>query len=371
VLLTIFARVVILPMLRALLSYRSTNLRSMGMSDRHLVVGAGAMGGATALLLADRGARVTVATRSGLGPEHERIERVRVDASDAAALTSLANGVVAIYNCVNPQYHRWTTDWPPIAAALLSAAESTGAVLVTTGNLYPYGPVDGIITASLADAASGTKGRVRARMWADAKAAHDAGRVRAVEVRASDYLANTPQSHLGRLVPRIVAGKRVRVIGSADQPHSWTYVPDIARTLVTVATEERAWGRVWLAPTGAPRTQRDAVHDLCRAADVSPVAVGVLPHVVQRALGLFSPTLRELDETRYQFVRPFVIDTSATEEAFGLSPTPWAEACDATVRAYRDARGTRLVRTRSAEEGDHVRTVRLRKATRARRSRAG
>jgi nucleoside-diphosphate-sugar epimerase len=305
------------------------------MSDRHLIVGAGPIGSATAHLLADRGARVTVATRSGSGPEHEGIEHVGVDASDASAVTSLAAGAVAIYNCVNPQYHRWTMDWPPIAASLLTAAESTGAVLVTTGNLYPYGPVDGPITASLPDAATGTKSRVRARMWAEAKAAHDGGRLRAVEVRGSDYLANTTQSHLGRLVPRIVAGKSVRVIGSADQPHSWTYVPDFARTLVTVATEERAWGRVWLAPTGAPRTQRDAVHDLCRAAGVPPVAVGVLPHVVQRALGLFSPTLRELDETRYQFVRPFVIDSSATEEAFGLSSTPWAEACSATVAAYR------------------------------------
>jgi nucleoside-diphosphate-sugar epimerase len=335
-------------------------------SDRHLVVGAGPMGSATALLLADRGAQVVIATRSGSGPEDERIDRVRVDAGDATAMASLAEGAAAIYNCVNPQYHRWTSDWPPIAASLLSAAESTGAVLVTTGNLYPYGPVDGVITASLPDAASGTKSRVRARMWAQAKTAHDAGRLRAVEVRGSDYLTNGPQSHLGRLIPRIVAGKSVGVIGSADQPHSWTYVPDFARTLVTVAEEERAWGRVWLAPTGAPRTQREAVHDLCRAAGVSPVAVRVLPHVVQRALGLVSPMLRELEETRYQFVRPFVIDSSATQEAFGLSPTPWDEACEATVTEH-------LVRTRAAGEGDRVRTRRgaAGAATPARRSRAG
>lgn len=47
-----------------------------------------------------------------------------------------------IYNCVNPAYHRWATDWPPIAAALLDAAERADALLVTMGNLYGYGPVD-------------------------------------------------------------------------------------------------------------------------------------------------------------------------------------------------------------------------------------
>lgn len=315
------------------------------MSSRHLIVGSGSVGNATARLLAENGARVTVVSRSGGGPEQEGIERVTVDARDAPAIRGLAACAIAIYNCVNPQYHRWTTDWPPIAASLLSAAESSGAVLVTTGNLYPYGPVSGSITASLPDAATGTKSRVRARMWADVKAAHDAGRVRAVEVRASDYLGNGAQSHLDRLMPRILAGRSVQVLGSTDQPHSWTHVPDVARMLVTAATDERAWGRVWLVPTNAPRTQREAVHDLCRSAGVPPVHVRAVPHAVQRALGLFSPTMRELEETRYQFVQPFVIDASDTEESFGLTPTPWDEACAATVRWYRQSRAAVSART--------------------------
>ncbi|HJY24282.1 MAG TPA: NAD-dependent epimerase/dehydratase family protein [Actinomycetes bacterium] len=318
------------------------------MSANHIIVGAGAVGTATARLLADSGEYVTIISRSGSGPEHPRIDRVGLDAGDVAALVALAagdTGTAAIYNCVNPEYHRWTRDWPPIAAALLAAAEASGAVLVMTGNLYPYGPVDGAITASLPDAATGTKGRVRAQMWADAKGAHDAGRVRAVEVRGSDYLGNGAESHINRLVPRILAGKSVRVVGSADEPHSWTYVPDVARTLVTVAADERAWGRRWLVPTNPPRTQRDAVHDLCRAAGVPPVKVGVVPHAAMRALGVVSPSIRELEETRYQLVQPFVIDASETGEAFGLASTGWDEACAETVRWYRESRSAEMPRT--------------------------
>jgi nucleoside-diphosphate-sugar epimerase len=305
---------------------------------KHVVVGAGPVGRATALLLAGQGARVAIATRSGDGPGHERIDRVKLDAANRSALTSIATGAVAIYNCANPQYHRWATDWPPIAASLLSAAQETSAVLVTTSNLYPYGPVDGTITASLPDAAHGKKAKVRARMWAEAKAAHDAGRVRAVEARGSNYLSTSAQSHLGRLIPRLLAGKSVRVLGAADQPHSWTYASDIARTLITVAANERAWGQVWLVPTNTARTQREAIHDLCRAAGVPPVTVGVLPHLMQRALGLVNPTLRELEETRYQFVRPFLIDSSATEQTFGLPPTPWEQTCEETIQSYRNSR---------------------------------
>lgn len=318
------------------------------MTGNHIIVGAGAVGTAIARLLADSGEHVMIVSRSGSGPEHPRVDRVGLDAGDAAALVALATGktgTAAIYNCVNPEYHRWTRDWPPIAASLLAAAEASGAVLVTTGNLYPYGPVDGTITAALRDAATGTKGRVRAQMWADAKAAHDAGRVRAVEVRGSDYLGNGAESHVNRLVPRILAGKNVRVVGSADQPHSWTFVPDVARTLVTVASDERAWGRIWLVPTGPPRTQREAVHDLCRAAGVPPVKVGVVPHVALRAVGVVSPTMRELEETRYQLVQPFVIDASETEETFGLASTGWDAACAETVRWYRQSRSTEMSRT--------------------------
>ena len=54
--------------------------------------------------------------------------------------------------------------------------------------LYGYGPVDGPITPETPLAATHPKLRIRADMWRDALAAHDAGRIRATEVRASDYI---------------------------------------------------------------------------------------------------------------------------------------------------------------------------------------
>jgi len=120
----------------------------------HVIVGAGAVGTATAKLLADRGERVRIITRSGSGPQHPAIERISADATDTDRLADLAAGATAQYNCANPQYHRWLTDWPPLATALLTAAERTGAVLATVSNLYGYGPVAGPITPETPLAAS-------------------------------------------------------------------------------------------------------------------------------------------------------------------------------------------------------------------------
>ena len=108
----------------------------------HVIVGAGAVGSATANLLAAAGQPVRIVTRSGGGPAHPLIERVAADATDAATLCRLTGGAAALYNCANPPYHRWPEMWPPLGAAFLSAAERTGAVLVTMSNLYGYGPVD-------------------------------------------------------------------------------------------------------------------------------------------------------------------------------------------------------------------------------------
>ena len=88
-----------------------------------------------------------------------------IDAADAEAVTRLVEGSVAVYNAINPpKYHRWPTDWPPIATALLTAAERTGTTLVTASNLYAYGPVSEPMREGMPDASTDTKGVVRANV---------------------------------------------------------------------------------------------------------------------------------------------------------------------------------------------------------------
>jgi nucleoside-diphosphate-sugar epimerase len=304
--------------------------------SKHLVVGAGPVGTATATLLAARGEEVVMVTRSGSGPTLTGISRIATDASSSASMVELAAGSAAIYNCANPAYHRWPTDWPPIAKALLTAAERAGAVLVTVSNLYGYGQVSGPMTEDLPLVAKGAKGLTRAQMWRDALAAHDAGRVRATEVRSSDYVARGTQSHLGdRVVPRLLAGRSVAVMKSADTSHTWTAIDDVARLLVTVALDERAWGRPWHAPSNPPRTQREAVGDLCRVAGLAPVTVKEHPELLIRAMGLVNPMMRQLPEVAYQFLNPFVLDSSAAQRTFGLAPTPWDDVLADLIANYR------------------------------------
>ena len=298
----------------------------------HVIVGAGPVGSATAVLLAQSGERVRVISRHGSGPEHAGIERVAADATDAAQLTELATGAAALYNCANPLYHQWFTDWPPLAAALLTAAERSGAVLASMSNLYGYGPVTGPITQKTPIAATHPKLRLRAEMWQDALAAQEAGRLRATEVRASDYIEQNGLLSFGLGKP-LLAGKRAYSPAPLDVPHSWTSVTDCARTLAAVAADERAYGQVWLVPTGPALTVRQLATRFAEVNGAPAAKISAIPYPVLWTYGLFSPMVRELRTTRYQFTAPFVVDSSATTESFGLEPTPVDDALrDAAAR---------------------------------------
>ncbi|MER7330231.1 MULTISPECIES: NAD-dependent epimerase/dehydratase family protein [unclassified Micromonospora] len=302
----------------------------------HVIVGAGPVGTATARLLAGRGERVRLVTRRGGGPEHPAIERIAADATDADRLTAAASGAAALYNCANPAYHRWTTDWPPLATALLTAAERSGAVLATVGNLYGYGPVDAPMTEATPLRPSSVKGQVRARMWAEALAAHEAGRVRVTEVRGSDYLGAGVQSVPTLLVlPQVLAGRRALVPADLDAPHSWTYVGDVARTLVTAAGDERGWGRAWHVPTPPAVSLRELAARAAALAGAPAPKLARMPGPVLWLGGLFDPTAKEMREMAYQFDRPFVLDSTAATATFGIDPTPLDEVLAETVTALR------------------------------------
>ncbi|WP_031225215.1 NAD-dependent epimerase/dehydratase family protein [Streptomyces roseochromogenus] len=304
----------------------------------YVVIGFGPAGAATARLLVEKGHSVRVVTKSGRSPE-PGIEHLAFDAADRTRLSEAAQGAAAIFNCAGPPYHRWTDEWPPLASSLCAAAEASGAVLVMLGNLYGYGPVDGPMTEELPLAATSRKGRIRAAVWQQARELHEQGRIKAVEVRASDFFGPgvTDGGHLAeRVMPRLLRGKPVSTFGDPDAPHSWCYLPDVARALVEVAGAEQAWGRAWHVPNEPARSAREMADLLAAESGTGPVAVRPLPPAVLAVASLLSPLIREMKEIRYQFDRPFVVDASAYEAAFKVRATPLDEQVKATVDWWRD-----------------------------------
>jgi nucleoside-diphosphate-sugar epimerase len=298
--------------------------------SQHVVVGSGPIGTAIARLLADRGDSVRMVTRSGGGPEHPLIERVAADAADVRRLTELTRGAEVLYNCANPKYTEWEKLWLPMNDAMIAAAKAAGAVYAITGNLYVYGPQPGgHMTENTPLAAVGRKGKVRIRMWRDALASG----VRTVEVRGSDYVgAGAIGVFSSILLPAIDKGRAAWAPGDVDLPHSFTYTGDMARTMVALAGDERAHGKAWHAPTAPPISIRELADRYCALAGVPRVTIHKLPRFVMRTAGLAVPMARELAEMDYQFYAPFHLNSSLTEQTFGLAPTDLDVAVRETVQ---------------------------------------
>jgi nucleoside-diphosphate-sugar epimerase len=115
-----------------------------------------------------------------------------------------------------------------------------------------------------------------------------------------------------------------------DVPHSWSAIADVARTLVTVAADERAWGQAWLVPTTPALTIRQLAQRFAAAVGAPAPKLSTIPYPVMWTVGLFSAMVRELRTTRYQFTHPFVIDSSVTERTFDLRPTD----LDTVLKSY-------------------------------------
>jgi nucleoside-diphosphate-sugar epimerase len=117
-------------------------------------------------------------------------------------------------------------------------------------------------------------------------------------------------------------------------PHTYTFIPDIGENLARLGEHDDALGRVWHLPSPETRTTRDVVALVYQAVGTKP-RLKVTPAWQMRALGLVNRTVREINEMRYEFDEPFIVDSSRAEAELGLSATPLTDAVDQTVQWHR------------------------------------
>lgn len=306
------------------------------MNEVHIVTGAGPVGWTVAEQLAGQGESVRILTRSGSGPEHHLIERVKVDVLDARQLRDAFAGATAVFHCIHGSSYTaaaWQAELPRAEQNVLAAAGEASAVVVFPESLYSYSEPQQPMTEAGPRTARGGKRGVRTELLQ----AREASATNTVSLVSGDFFGpRVRTSHAGeRLVPAVLAGKKVWVVGSADQPHSFSYVPDLVTAMIHVARTPPLWNRVWHTPTGPAVTQRQLASAFTDAGAVSAPRLGAIPGWALRAAGLFPGEAREVAELLYQFDRPFVMDSAASQEALGLHPTPLPEAAAATVAWWR------------------------------------
>ena len=306
----------------------------MAVGSDHVVLGAaGGTGSAVVGELATRGLPVRAVTRGGTADVPNGVEQLAADGGTDEGARRACEGAAVVYHCAQPGYTKWPELFPPLTRAILDGAAAAGAKLVFADNMYAYGPPDGPMTEQTPQRAQGKKGRVRIEMADAVLGAHAEGRLRCTIGRSADYYGprGTTSTVGDNIMKPTLRGKRARWLGSLDQLHTLNYLEDMARALVTLGERDEADGEVWHLPAAEPLTGRQFLELLFEAAR-KPPKIGVASRPMIRIVGLFNPLVRELNETLYQFERPFVSDASKFEGVFGpFEPTPHPEAVRRTV----------------------------------------
>lgn len=308
-------------------------------SEKNVVYGTGPLGLSVMEQLVARGRQVTLVNRSGTLDEilPAGVRLVKGDATNPADVAAICADADVVFQCAQPEYYEWPEKFPPIMRGVVAGVAQTGARLVMADNLYMYGPTHGQpVREDLPYAAKGPKGRTRAEMAQMVLDAHNAGRLQATIGRASDFYGPRVQgSAVGDIFfEPALKGSSINVMGDPDLPHTYTYIHDFARALVTLSEHEAAFGRAWHVASAETISTREFA-DLVAAEVGQPVKLRPAGKVMLAVAGLFVKEIREFREMAYEFAEPFVMDDSQYRQAFGNGTTPHREAIRATVDWYK------------------------------------
>lgn len=304
-------------------------------ADAAVLGATGGAGGAVVRELVSRGLRVRAVSRRGADPRLPDVSAVAADVGDPAALRGACRGARVVYHCINVPYPQWSARLIPIAETVIRAAAAAGARLVVMDNLYMYGRPDGPMTENSPRNARGKKGRLRVRLEQVLLDAHRSGKVPITIGRASDFYgprANSAPMML--VVTPAVAGRRASWLGVLDAPHTFSYLPDVAWGLATLAEHDRAFGEIWHLPAAEPLTGRQFA-GLVSEELGRPLPIRLIPKPVIVLGGLVSPMLREVHEVLYQFEHAFVMDATKFTHAFGSRITSHRAAIRQTLAPRR------------------------------------
>lgn len=275
---------------------------------------AGGIGRALTHELIEGGHDVTAVTRSGHLDPTVQAPTAAADLYDPTSTIAACGDADVVVLAAMPPYHAWAGNFERMLDTVSDAVAQVGARLVFVDNLYMYGPAEGPITERSPEHAEG-KGALRRalarRVLQDHRFASAVG-------RASDYYGpGGTNSFLHDMVfePALTGGP-VQIMLAGDQPHTWHYLPDVARGFAALVERPEAYGRAWVLPAAPPLTQNEVVDIVRDTLDASPKVREISPGLLTLA-SVVSRQAREGRKVSHQFDRPWVVDASAFEATFG------------------------------------------------------
>lgn len=307
-----------------------------------LVLGAnGRFGAAAVAAFAAAGWTVVAQARRAPVNLPPGARHLAVPLEETEALVAAAAGASVVVHAVSPVYTEWTRELLPLARQGLDVAERLGALFMLPGNVYGYGEdMPDVLSEDTPERPTTQKGRLRVDLEAEIVSRANAGRLRAVVIRAGDFYGGGQGSWIDLVVVKSLTDGKLVYPGPLNVPHAWAYLPDLARAFVAVAErglEDSALRFETLLFTGHTLTGAellDAVQAAATDLGAAPPAVatrgwrrGGMPWGLIRVMGLVAPMMRAIAEMAYLWRVPHRLDGTRLAARVGSLPqTPLRQA---------------------------------------------
>jgi nucleoside-diphosphate-sugar epimerase len=272
-------------------------------------------------------------------PAPGAVENKSADLTNHEQTLQAVAGSEVVFLLVGLKYdHKlWANMWPRIIDNVVDACKRAGSRLIFFDNVYMYGKVRGAMTEETPYNPASKKGEVRAQIATSIVNEWKSGELTAMIARAADFYGPDARNGLPNVMvfEPMSKGQKAMCLASDALPHSYTYVPDAAQALLTLAQTPAAWNQTWHLPTAPnPPTGREFIYT---AADVMgrPPKYRVLSRTMVKLFGLVNPVVGEVYEMLYQNDSQYIFDTSKYARTFGFAGTPYAEGIRVTADSYR------------------------------------
>ena len=266
-------------------------------------------------------------------------ETVAADLTDEGQAIRVIAGSSVVYLVVGLKYdHRvWQDMWPRVMRNTIEACKRAGAKLVFFDNVYMYGKVHGPMTEETPFNPCSRKGEVRAKIATALIHEWKAGALTAMIARAADFYGPNALNGMPNLLVLQPLSRKQKAswLVNDSVPHSFTYTPDAAQSLVRLAERATAWNQTWHVPTALnPLTGKEFVTLAAKEFGAAP-KYRVLSRPMVRFAGWFNPPVGESYEMLYQNDSPYLFDSSKFAREFGFAGTPYADGIHATAASFR------------------------------------
>jgi nucleoside-diphosphate-sugar epimerase len=265
-------------------------------------------------------------------------ETVSADLTDREQTIRAVAGSTVVHLLAGLKYDRkvWEDAWPRVMGNTIEACKRAGTRLVFFDNVYMYGRVNGPMTEETPFNPCSKKGEIRAKVATALSDEWKSGALTAMIARAADFYGPGAMNGVPNLLvfAPLSRKKKASWLVNDSVPHSLTYTPDAARSLVQLAESPTAWNQTWhVATTTNPLTGKEFIGLAANELRVAP-RYRVLSRPILRLAGWFDPIVAESYEMLYQSDSPYLFDSGKFAKEFGFAGTPYAAGIHATAASF-------------------------------------